>query len=447
MTSLSDRLKALGVRSRTQGRSRSDGPSDDRDPSPPRQRRTHPIERVVAGHLKETPDGQAFVVQTTYPLDWRHGCASLRLTAPLCTIAEWANEPSLNDGAAQRLAFLDVESTGLARGPGTYAFLIGLGYSDREHFCLTQFFLRDPGEEPALLSAVLETLQASQALVTFNGKGFDLPLLNARYITNGRTMLPAIAHLDLLPLARRLWRDRLPSRALGSLEHHVLGVRRSQEDVPGWMIPQLYFGYLRGGDARPLKSVFYHNAMDVLSMAALLNHMAGMLDDPFGWQPIDTLDLLGMARLFESVGRIDLCVRLYERALTRDLPTELYRGAAQRLSFIQKRQDRWQPAIDLWREAAEAGEIYAHVELAKYYEHRMHDFCEAARWTMSAMQRVAAPGYPHLSRQRWLADLQHRLARLHRRADSWGQEWPPTEPSAQQGPISGIRGGTDQGAS
>ena len=144
-------------------------------------------------------------------------------------------------------------------------------------------FSANPARSPRCCSALSEHLHASHALVTFNGKCFDAPLLDARYTTNGRTSpLPSLAHLDLLPLARRLWRDRLPSRALGSLEQYILGVTRSQEDVPGWMIPQFYFSYLRSGDARPLKSVFYHNAIDVLSMAALLSHMGTMLDDPLG---------------------------------------------------------------------------------------------------------------------------------------------------------------------
>jgi uncharacterized protein YprB with RNaseH-like and TPR domain len=142
-------------------------------------------------------------------------------------IAQWAREPRLAEVEPDTFAFLDTETTGLAGGTGTYAFLVGVGRYDGEDFHLAQFFMRDPAEEPALLWALTDFLGPCQALVTFNGKAFDVPLLNARYITNGETpSLTSTAHLDLLPLARRLWRDRLPSRALGYLEEHILGLTR-----------------------------------------------------------------------------------------------------------------------------------------------------------------------------------------------------------------------------
>lgn len=422
MTTLSDRLKALGagIRGvRTTARAASvteaghTGERTERQPPPARPRWAYPIEQVVPGHVQGTHHGETFVVETRYPLDYRHGHAPLRLTSSLAAVAEWACEPRLDAASLEGFAFLDVETTGLAGGTGTYAFLIGVGRSDGDSFRVTQFFLREPSEEPALLSALSDDLQPSCGLVTFNGKCFDAPLLDTRYITNGRTSpLPSLPHLDLLPLARRLWRDRLPSRALGSLEQYILGVTRSQEDVPGWMIPQLYFSYLRSGDARPLKSVFYHNAVDVLSMAALLGHIGAMLDDPLDDSLTQPMELLGMARLFDALGQVDLAVSLYERALAHGLPAELSRRAVQRLSFIEKRRDNWPAAIDLWRQAAGDGEIYAHVELAKYYEHRLHDDREAARWTKAALRRIDAPGCPPALRQRWLDDLQRRLARV-----------------------------------
>jgi hypothetical protein len=282
--------------------------------------------------------------------------------------------------------------------------------------------MRDPGQEPALLWALTEFLEPCQALVTFNGKAFDVPLLNARYITNGETpCLASTAHLDLLPLARRLWRDRLPSRTLGYLEEHILGLTRSQEDVPGWVIPSLYFDYLRGGDARPLKSVFYHNAIDVLSLAALLSHVADLLNAPFGIDRqlqevvVHGLDLVAMGKLFEDLRRLETATRLYECGLAGDLPGEAYWEAVRRLSFLHKRRGDLSAAVDLWRQAAGDGQVYAHVELAKYYEHRAREYREAADWTQAAIALVEAPGTPRHARQRWLADLEHRLARLRRK--------------------------------
>lgn len=408
MTSLSDKLKSLGVRIGA------------RDLPPPRPRNPYPIERVVPGRFQETPHGEVYLVERRYSLEQRHGCVTLRVTAPLGVVAEWAHEPRLADAELDTFAFLDTETTGLSGGTGTYAFLVAVGRYDGQEFRLAQFFMRDPMEEPALLAALTEFLQPCQALVTFNGKGFDVPLLNTRYITNGeQSPLASLAHLDLLPLARRLWRARLPSRALGYLEEHILGLVRDQEDVPGWVIPSLYFGYLRSGDARSMKSVFYHNAIDVLSLAALLNHVAGMFDDPLGGAVVHGLDLVSMGKLHGDLGHLEKAVQLYERGLAHDLPEEAHWDAVRRLSFIQKRCGNLSAACASWREAAGSGQIYAHVELAKFYEHQQRDHAEAAQWTQAAITLVNAAGFPRHERRRWRADLEHRLARLHRKLDRY----------------------------
>jgi uncharacterized protein YprB with RNaseH-like and TPR domain len=372
MNSLSDKLKSLGVKIGV------------RDLPPPRPRNPYPIERVMSGRFQGTLRGEVYVVEKRYPLEHRHGCATLQITSPLGVIAEWARAPRLADTELDAFAFLDTETTGLAGGTGTYAFLVGVGRYEGEEFHLAQFFMPDPIEEPALLAALTEFLQPfdpaqdrpCQALVTFNGKGFDVPLLNARYITNGeQSPLASFAHLDLLPLARRLWRARLPSRALGYLEEHILGLVRTQEDVPSWVIPSLYFGYLRSGDARSMKSVFYHNAMDVLSLAALLSHVAGLLDDPLN--VVHGLDLVDMGKMFENLGYLERAAQLYEHGMARDLPEEVYWGTVRRLSFAQKRRGNLTTAVALWRQAARSGQIYAHVKLAKFYEHKQRDCNEA----------------------------------------------------------------------
>jgi len=406
-TSLSEKLKSLGVRIGV------------RDLPPPRPRQPYPIERVVPGRFQETPHGEVYLVEKRHPLEHRHGCATLQITPPLRVIAEWAREPRLADVELDSFAFLDTETTGLAGGTGTFAFMVGVGRYDGQEFHLAQFFMRDPIEEPALLAALTEFLQPCQALVTFNGKGFDVPLLNARYITNGKqSPLASFAHLDLLPLARRLWRARLPSRALGYLEEHILGLARAQEGVPGWVIPSLYFGYLRSGDARAMKSVFYHNAVDVLSLAALLSHVTGLLDNPLSGAVVHGLDLVAMGKMFENLGRLEKAAQLYEHGLAHDLSEEIYWDTVRWLSFTQKRRGNLTTAVTLWREAAGSGQIYAHVELAKFYEHQQRDYGEAAQWTHEALALVNAPDFPRHERSRWLADLEHRLARLHRKLGS-----------------------------
>lgn len=408
MPALSDKLKSLGVQI-----------GGHNLPPPQPRSLAHPIEQVVPGRALPTLQGEAYVVETLYAPDYRHGQAGLSVTASLRPMAAWAREARLLDCSPDGFAFLDTETTGLAGGTGTYAFLVGLGRFEGEQFRLIQFFMRDPGEEPAQLAALAEFLQPCQALVTFNGKSFDVPLLNTRYVVNGAASpVAGLAHVDLLHLARRLWRDRLPSRALSYLETHILGAARTQEDVAGWLIPALYFDYLRSGDARPLKNVFYHNAMDILALAALFNHTSHMLENPLNGSVRHGVDLVAVGKLFEDLGQPEAAGQVYEHSLSHILPEEIYAEAGQRLAAIRRRQGDYQAALALWHDAAEQGHVYAHVELAKFYEHQRRDLEQAAHWTRRALQLISEPHCPRSLRLKWKGELKHRLARLERKLKS-----------------------------
>ncbi|MFC1936813.1 ribonuclease H-like domain-containing protein, partial [Chloroflexota bacterium] len=373
MPSLSDKLKALGVQVGSEN-------------LPKPQRANYPIEKVIEGKILSKPQGDVFVVETVYPLGHPHGSFKLALSAPMEMMAEWAKDPEIQNTPLEGYAFIDTETTGLAGGSGTYAFMIGVGRFEEEQFRLAQFFMRDPAEEPAMLTALEEFLIPCQTVVSFNGKAFDLPLIEARYITNGAPPpLKGTPHLDLLHLARRLWRQRLPSRALGYLEEHILGQTRSEEDTPGWLIPEMYFDYLRSGDARPLKGVFYHNAMDILSMVTLTEHTAHMLADPLGSSVEHALDLVALGRLHQDLGYPAKAVEIFCRGLEQDLPPETYQATVKRLSYLHRRLGELPEALSLWWQAASDREIYAHEELAKYYEHRAKDYPEAIRWTEAAL--------------------------------------------------------------
>lgn len=404
MPTLSERLKKLGLQLGTEGL------------MPRAGNKAFPIEKVVEGQALETPYGETFVLETLYPPNFQHGQAELKLSAPMEVVAAWARDSRIAACPSSGFAFLDTETTGLGGGSGTYAFLVGIGRFEEEGFRLAQFFMRDPIEEPALLAGIEEFLTPCETLVTFNGKAFDIPLLNARHISNGnKPPFTQTAHLDLLHLARRLWRLRLPSRALGYLEKHILGEVRSEEDVPGWMIPQIYIDYLRSGDARPLRGIFYHNAMDILSLAALTGLTAGMLAEPLEGEDKHPEDLVSIGKLFEDLGQLEKAAQLFEVGLSQGLPSEIQASTTKRLSYLHRRRQDYETALSLWREAAERQEIYAHVELAKYYEHKERDFEEAARLTWAALETIRAPDYPRYKRIYWEEELEYRLARLERK--------------------------------
>jgi tetratricopeptide (TPR) repeat protein len=305
----------------------------------------------------------------------------------------------------------------MAGGTGTYAFLVGAARFVNGKFMLQQFFLRDPSEEPAMLEALIQFLAPCEGLITFNGKAFDAPLLATRYSLH-RIPVPFknYAHLDLLPLARRLWRDRLPSRALKYLEEHILGFTRTSDEVPGYEIPWLYFDYLRTGDARPLGGVFYHNAMDVVAMAALLAHVSELLADPYSGRVEHGLDFIALGKLYEDLNHWDEAARLFERGLELGLGEADFGVAVKRLSILQKKRGDVDQALRLWEQAASKGHIYAHIELAKYYEHKLRDIESSIKWARSARSETEKADLPAYIRTHWLNEIDHRLSRLERKA-------------------------------
>ncbi len=403
--SLADKLKSLGVKVGT-----VDMPTT-------KKKTGTPIQDVLAGSFVSTRRGEAFIYEEIYDANYRHGWAPLETEVPLNLMAAWAKDPRLLEMPLEAFAFLDTETSGMAGGTGTYAFLVGAGRFESSAsgrvFRLLQFFMRDPGEEPALLEALAEFLAPCQALVTYNGKAFDAPLLKTRYILHDIPVpFEDYAHVDLLHLARRLWRDRLPSRTLKYIEENVLGAPRTSEEVPGYEIPWLYFDYLRSGDASEMKGVFYHNAMDIVALAALFSHTAAMLHDPFDERIQHGLDVVALAKLHEDLDQWDEATRLYERGLEMPLDEDDFWKAVRRLSVLQKRRGDLDEAVRWWEQAAEQGHVYAHVELAKHFEHRKRDYVEAQKWADAALVQVESGDLPAYVREHWRAELEHRLKRL-----------------------------------
>ena len=191
--------------------------------------------------------------------------------------------------------------------------------------------------------------------------------------------------------------------------------------MPGYEIPWLYFDYLRTRDARPLSGVFYHNAMDVVAMAALLAHANEMLQNPFGGNVQHGLDFVALGKLYEDLGHWDEAARLFEHGLQLGAGS----GAAiteadfglivKRLSILQKRRGDFDQAVRLWEQAASRGHVYAHIEMAKHYEHRKRDVKTALKWTRSARREIERADLPEYVRKHWQAEIAHRLERLERK--------------------------------
>lgn len=396
--------------------------------APSQAARALAIEDVVPGQEVQTPYGTCFLVQTDYRLDHIHGARPLSSLSPAgrptALLAHLAGDDSLAERGFTSAIFFDIETTGLGIGAGMYAFLIGFGTFEDDRFRLRQYFMRDYHEEQALLYALSADMPDAGWWISFNGRNFDLPVLRTRFICAGYPDMPLsdAPHLDLLYPARRLWRSRLSSCALSSLEANVLGLTR-ESDVPGWMIPDLYFDYLRFGDVLPLRQVFVHNALDILSLVTLAAEINGLLRDAFEHDALHPLDAFSLASIYERLGQSQQARQAYEWALAQRLPLETQREALCRLSLLHKRTGDIERAVRIWHTLRAEGSVFASVELAKYYEHQERDYLQAAELVREALASASLAGTGQCA----AVELEHRLARLMRKLGDGGLPMPQIE--------------------
>lgn len=235
---------------------------------------------VSDGGLIETSRGPAWVVDTRFPLHHVHGARPVGgfFDVELGHLPELLADERLVGRSPRQALFLDIEATGLDHGAGTHAFLIGWGRLDGDGLLVRQVLLREPSEEAAVLQLLVDELERDPLLVSFNGKSYDLTVLQSRLIIQRfyhRTDcdLKLRPHLDLLHLGRNLHRGRFSDTRLGTLERELLGFYRV-DDVPGHLVPSCWFHFLRTGDAGPLAGVLLHNLHDVVSMVNLAERLA-----------------------------------------------------------------------------------------------------------------------------------------------------------------------------
>ena len=376
------------------------------------------LEHVVKGEVAENDLGRCFLATRTSSVTEHHGNVAL-LTAQQVggdTIATMANDDELREFRLDRALFLDTETTGLSGGTGTYAFLVGVGRFEGGNLVLRQYFMRDFDEEEAMLVALADLFRDAEGVVTYNGKSFDIPLLQTRFITSRiRINLEDVPHLDMLHVARRLWRARLRDCSLGNVEREVLELTR-HGDIPSHLIPQIYFNYLRTRDARRLAPVFYHNEQDVLSLAALASRAAQLVTAPPDLVEAHPLDLLSLARLHFRQRRYPRSERHASDAYDSGLEPDDARHALYVLALSLKRQHQWEQAHSIWCQLAKhyPDDVGPRIEMAKHLEHREHDLKEAHTICQACIAVARHIGAGEDS----IGEIQYRLARIERKIDS-----------------------------
>jgi hypothetical protein len=373
-------------------------------PAHPPAHASDPAE-VLGGEWRESRGRKFLVVDRKYSPGYRHGRVSVADCLP-----PWARFELLG-GANGKMLFLDLETTGLAGGAGTYAFLVGCGWFEAGVFRLRQFLLADFGAERALLEAVGELAGNLACIVTYNGKTFDLPLLETRFsLQRMPTPFAEVAHVDMLHPARRMWRQEEVECRLTYLEQALCGHER-ETDVPGFEIPSRYFHYVRSGDARPLEAVLEHNRLDIVSLAMLTARAAQMLEEGPS-TAMTSREAFGLGRLYERAGLMDDALASYRRASGAGAGTvrvEALRAAA----ITLRRLRRFAEAAATWRDLLAAPQCLpayareASEALAVHHEHRARDLEIARDFALQSLSLQGTAARQQATR--------HRLARLDRK--------------------------------
>lgn len=404
---------------------------------------------ILGGRPVDTAFGQCLVIDRRYEADRFHGtirigdcevddCDGLAILDPslLSGGASGDQSPAAGLPALPRTIFIDLETTGLSGGAGTVAFLVGCGYFDLGAFQVRQFLLTSFSSERALLAAVAEFFSGADLIVTYNGKTFDVPVMETRWLFHRLEMpLGGIPHFDMLHPARRLWRMRAGSGGdfedsgcrLTTLERTLFDVTRVG-DVPGSEIPGRFFKFLRSGDPRPLEPVLEHNRLDLVSLAAVMARAVRLAREGDG-ACRDCAEALALGRVFERAGaderfrerasalaRAEAC---YTRA-SGSRAAEVKGEALYRLGIRHRRERRFADAASIWRDVIELteprgvrrvgalGELrqFATEALAIHHEHREGDLTGARELALFALQEAAG---------RRADGMRHRLARLDRK--------------------------------
>ena len=405
---------------------------------------------VLGGRPVETPFGRCLIVDRRYEADRWHGSIqigqcevddlnALRILDPALTVSlcDRGQTPVVGLRTFPRTVFIDLETTGLSGGAGTVAFLVGCGFFDLGAFQVRQFLLTSYASERALLWAVAEFFKDADLIVTYNGKSFDVPVMETRWLFHRLQMpLDGVPHFDMVHPARRLWRPRAAATEmddggcrLGTLERTLFEVNRVG-DVGGFEVPARFFRFLRSGDPRPLEAVLEHNRFDLVSLAAVMARAVDLVRSGH-LACRDCGEALALGRVYERAaaddrigGRERVFVQAgscYQRG-AESRATDIRAEALYRLALWHRRERRFAEAAAIWREVLDLTEPrgvrrmtgmralrrFAAEALAIHHEHRDRDLDSARELALFALEEAEADG-------RMADGVRHRLARLNRK--------------------------------
>ncbi len=394
---------------------------------------------VLGGVVETRREGLCIVVDRRYDADMRHGRHRIGDVVAMLRQAEeglsalrraWpAARASVSSADApppglDGVCVIDLETTGLAGGAGTQAFLVGCARIDGDAIVVRQFLAPGFEYERAQLATLADWMCDRTHLITFNGRTFDLPLLEMRFSFNRLAWpWPHLPHLDALHPARRFWRERGAvaglevedaSCSLGVLEKRLCGLHRVG-DVPGFEIPARFFQFARDGRAEPLEAVLEHNRLDLIS-TLFVSARASMLVVRGPAAAERGHECLGLGRVYERLDDPAGAETCFARAAATAAgvgDAGLRAEALRRLALSQRRAGRVEAAAASWDALLATRGVPVHLRreareaLAIYQEHRARDFGAARTLVLEALAEPLA--------ERHRSSAQRRLARLERK--------------------------------
>lgn len=362
------------------------------------------------GYLRNTELGEIWVVDWFLKEGHLHGKYELNRISGLHELID----DNLTDFNPSQATVIDTETTGLAGGTGTYAFIIGAGFWRGNEFIVRQYMMRDFNEEPAQLKAFLEDFTGRA--ITYNGKCFDIPLLKNRYrLHRFDSPFEDIEHLDMLFPCRRIWKRNLSSFKLTQIEENILGYAR-EDDIPSHLIPSIFFDYLQCRDEKLLYPILHHNRDDILSLYHLSCIASNIISGSIEWGTNDDDLLLSLAEIYFRRQKYDKVINLTDRINSDFALKSTLKEASQLKALSFKRLGRWREAADSFSGMHDIEpEIYSSIEMAKLYEHKLKNFEKALEIVKKAESMIELLSFMGLDLSKTALELLHRKNRLNKK--------------------------------
>ena len=374
------------------------------------------LEDVLSGKWIYHNAGNVFHIHELLPYGYEYGNATFTRNIIPLTLYAFEEIPKIFAANIKNIVFLDIETSNLSLGAGSFVFLIGICYFSDIGVETDLLLIDHPGSEQALLETFQAEISRFEIISSYNGKSFDIPFLRNRYAIHQLDgALNFKFHIDLLTYARRLWKFSIESCKLANIENNILGLKRDDDEIPGWLVPQIYFDFLYQRDPNLLKGVICHNKMDVISLAALFQHITFLLNETGSNMIYDNKDYFALAKLYSKMNAIEKAKYYYGLGFKNISDNHFTPCYYWEYGMLLKKNNEHEEALLYWEKSGNAGIQASCIELSKYYEHKMRNYAIALKWAKKAQEMIRKNKLLNKRNAEDIPQIQHRMSRIIRK--------------------------------